>query len=82
MKRDEIAQALRDLLERQEEIDVDIESITEGTRIDGIGFNSLSILDFMYEVETRFGVPMEVADLVEMEVVRDLIDHLEAKLAQ
>ena len=82
MKRDEIGRALRDLLERQEEIDVDIESITEDTRIDGIGFNSLSILDFMYEVETRFGVPMEVADLVEMEVVRDLIDHLEAKLAR
>ncbi len=80
MKRDEIAQSLRDLLERQEDLDVDVEAITEDTRIESIGFNSLSILDFMYEVETRFGVPMEVADLVEMELVRDLIDHLEAKL--
>jgi acyl carrier protein len=82
MKRDEIAHALRELLERQEELDVDFDAITEDTRIDAIGFNSLSILDFMYEVENRFGVPMEVADLVEMEVVRDLIDHLEAKLAR
>ena len=82
MKRDEIAQALRDLLERQEELDVDLDAITEDTRIDGIGFNSLSILDCMYEIENRFGVPMEVGDLVEMEVVRDLIDHLEAKLSR
>jgi acyl carrier protein len=82
MKRDEIAQGLRDLLERQEELDVDMDAITEDTRIDAIGFNSLSILDFMYEVESRFGLPMEVADFVEMEVVRDLIDHLEAKLAR
>ena len=82
MKRDEIAHALRELLERQEELDVDLDAITEDTRIDGIGFNSLSILDFMYEIENRFGVPMEVGDLVEMEVVRDLIDHLEAKLSR
>ena len=82
MKRDEIAAELRALLERQDELDVDVDAITEDTRIDGIGFNSLSILDFMYEVESRFGVPMEVADLVEMEFVRDLIDHLEGKLAR
>jgi len=82
MKRDEIAEQLRDLLRRQDELDIDVDAITEDTRIDGIGFNSLSILDFMYEVESRFGVPMEVGDLVEMEFVRDLIDHLEEKLAR
>ena len=80
MDRDEIVRGLRELLTRQAGVKVDVSAITEDTRIDRIGFDSISILDFIYDVEDRFRIQTEIADLVEMERVRDLIDYLEARL--
>ncbi|MGH7335844.1 MAG: phosphopantetheine-binding protein [Candidatus Rokuibacteriota bacterium] len=81
MTRDEIVVGLRDLLTRQEQVKVDVASISEGTRLDRIGFDSISILDFIYDVEDRFRIQTEIADLVAMERVSDLIDYLEVRLA-
>ncbi len=81
MTRDEIVVGLRDLLTRQEQVKADVSSITEHTRLDRIGFDSISILDFIYDVEDRFHVQTEIADLVTMERVSDLIDYLEVRLA-
>jgi acyl carrier protein len=81
MRRDEIVVGLRDLLTRQEQVKVDVSSITENTRLDRIGFDSISILDFIYDVEDRFRVQTEIADLVAMERVSDLIDYLEVRLS-
>ena len=68
-------------VERQpEQVKIDVSAITEDTRIDRIGFDSISILDFIYDVEDRFRVQTEIADLVSMERVGDLIDYLEARL--
>jgi acyl carrier protein len=53
-----------------------VNAIGVDTRFDQIGFDSLSILDFMYEVETRFGVVPEIAELVTMQKVSDLVDFL------
>lgn len=80
MKRNEIIDVLKGMLKQQKQLKADAESITEDTRIDRIGFDSLSILDFIYDVENRFKVRTEMADLVAMERVRDLIDYLQAKL--
>ena len=76
MTRDEIASVLRELLRQQKQIKVDVNAITPETRFDHLGFDSLSILDFMYEVENRFGVMPEVAQLVQMQRVSELIDYL------
>ena len=82
MNRDQIVDTLKSLLGQQEKISIDLSSINEETRIDRIGFDSISILDFMYEVEEKFQTRIEVADLVRMEIVRDLIDHLQGKHAR
>ena len=79
MNREEIIADLKALLGTQPKLKLDLNAITEGTRLDQMGFDSISILDFMYEVESRFNTRIEVADLVRMEVVRDLIDHLHGK---
>ena len=79
MNREQIIAALKALLGTQQKLKIDVNAITEGTRLDQMGFDSISILDFMYEVESRFNTRIEVADLVRMEVVRDLIDHLHGK---
>lgn len=81
MKRPEIISALKELLRSQKQVKVDIDGLGETTSLSEVGFDSISILDFMYDVENRFNVRTEIADLVRMERVKDLIDHLERKLA-
>lgn len=65
----------------QQQGKVDVSAVTEDTAIDGIGLDSIAILDFIYDVEDRFQIRTEVADLVGLERVRDLIDYVEAKRA-
>ncbi len=77
MERQTIIDGLRAIIDADENIDVDVSSVNEDTQVDKIGFDSLSILEFMYEIENRFDVTMEVADLVEMKVVSDMIDHIQ-----
>ncbi|MFN0068531.1 MAG: acyl carrier protein [Limisphaerales bacterium] len=79
MTRDETIQTLKELLRQQKQLKVDLEALTPESRLDKVGFDSLSILDFMYDVESRFHVQIPVADLVQMERVGDLIDYLAAR---
>lgn len=81
MNRDQIIARLRDLLRKQSEFKGDVAAIHEDTRIDQMGFDSISILDFMYDVEADFSVQTEVADLIKMDRVKDLVDYLAGKLA-
>lgn len=76
MTNEDIISELRELLRKQKQLKVDIDGIEADTRFDQIGFDSLSILDFMYEVENRFGAFPEMAELVKMQKVSDLIDYL------
>jgi acyl carrier protein len=78
--RDQIIEGLRDLLRQQKQIKLSLEAIHEDTRLDQIGFDSLTILDFIYDIENRFQVPLELTELVNLRLVSDVIDHLEAKL--
>lgn len=76
MSKDQLISELRELLRKQQQLKVDVDAIKVDTRFDQIGFDSLSILDFMYEVETRFGVVPEIAELVKMQQVNDLVEFL------
>jgi len=81
MTRDQIVTGLKDVLRRQKQVKVDVDAIDLASRLDRLGFDSLAVLDFMYDVEDRFKVRMEVADLVRLQTVEDLIQHLGGKLA-
>lgn len=80
--RDELRTALAALIASQPDLEADVATIEETTKIEDIGFDSISILDFMYEIEGKFGIELAVRDLVEMVQVKDLLDHLEGKLAK
>jgi len=78
MTREQITLALRELIAQQNRVRV--EGLTEDTRINDVGFDSLSVLDFMYDMENRFNLRLEVNEMVELDRIRDLIDLLERKL--
>ncbi len=82
MTHDEILSGLKELLQRHKQVKTDPASLTLDTRIDQIGFDSLSILDFIYDIEDRFRIQTQMADLVGMSTVGDLVRYLEARLPQ
>jgi len=82
MKRPEIIAGLKELLRAQKQLKVDVEAVHEDMRLAQVGFDSISILDFIYDVEGRFNTHIEIAELVRMERVKDLIDYLEAKTSR
>jgi len=56
-----------------------VAAITGATRIDEIGLDSLAVLDFIYDVEDRFQIQIEIADLVALDRVTDLVAYVDAK---
>ena len=73
---------LRELLGRPQQgvmPKIDVAAITGATRIDEIGLDSLAVLDFIYDVEDRFQIQIEIADLVALDRVTDLVAYVDAK---
>jgi len=81
MTRDQIVAGLKALLHQQKQLKIDVDSLSPDSPLDRIGFDSLSIMDFLYDVEDHFKVRIEITDLARMRFVKDLTDYLEGKLA-
>lgn len=82
MTHEELLDGLKELLRRHKEIKADPGALTLDTRIDQIGFDSLSILDFIYDIEDRFKIQTQMADLVSMVTVRDLVNYVQQRRPQ
>lgn len=51
------------------------------TPIDGLGLDSLTILDLIYDIQQEFALDFSAEDLVEVRTMRDLVTFLHAKVA-
>ncbi len=80
MIRNEILDKLRITMEESAPEPMDWESITEETTIGELGFDSLSILDLIYDVQQAFGIDFEAQELVNINTVGELADFLEEEL--
>lgn len=81
MDRAQVTAKLKELLLQQEHLKFEVKDIEESAKLDSIGFDSISIMDFMYDVEAEFGIETEIADLVKLDTVGDLLDYLTSKIS-
>lgn len=83
MNRDEIIEKLRAEIREAapSDNDVDWDAVTADTLIEKLGFDSLSILDLIYDVQQAFGITFDAEKLTDVRTVGDLADFLEAELA-
>ncbi len=58
---------------------VEWKSVTPGTTIASIGFDSLSILDLIYDVQQAFGVEFDAEQMAGVRTVGDLTRFLASK---
>jgi len=75
----EIIGKLRQSMKRSSASQVDWDSVTEETAIETLGFDSLSILDLVYDLQQDFGVEFEPEELAGMRTVGQLVDFLARK---
>jgi len=75
----EIIGKLRQSMKRSSASQLDWDSVTEETAIETLGFDSLSILDLVYDLQQDFGVEFEPEELAGMRTVGQLVDFLARK---
>ena len=80
MTRSEIAVKLRNLMKIASPTRVDLDSVTEQTEIAAIGFDSLSVLDLIYDVQQAFQLEFDAEEMTGIVTVSDLVTFLEKKL--
>ena len=80
MTRAEILDQLRNTMKDSSPIPADWDTLTEDTTIGELGFDSLSILDLIYDVQQAFGIDFEAEELVNINTVGELAEYLEETL--
>lgn len=56
---------------------VEVDEVSESSELDGLGWDSLSNLSFIAEVDEQFDVSLDAAELAEATTVSDLIALVE-----
>ena len=80
MTRQDILKQLRTIMQDSSPEPMDFDNITEETTIGELGFDSLTILDLIYDVQQSFGLDFEAQELVNINTVGELADFLEESL--
>ena len=67
---------LRTILRESSVEERDWDNVDETATIESLGFDSLSFLDVLYEVEMEFGIKLEAKNVLGTRTVGDIIDLL------
>ncbi len=76
MTREKILSSLGEIVEESSAERVDWSSVTEATKLETLGFDSLSVLDLIFDVEQTTGVEMVVKDVISMQAVGELVTYI------
>ena len=79
MTKDEIIETLRAILKNTSREKVNWDAVTTENTIASLGFDSLSILDLMYDIQQEFQIEFEAEEMIHIKTVGDLVAWLEAK---
>ena len=77
---DEVIAKLRETMMQSTQEQVDWNSVTLESRIDSLGFDSLSILDLIYDIQQAFGIEFEAEEMIGVTTVGELAEFLKKKM--
>ena len=67
-----IIDRLRDILRESSEEDRDWDAVDGDTTIESLGFDSLTILDLLYDVDQEFDIHLEAAEVIDLTTVGEI----------
>ncbi|GEM_PF-1063694 len=73
----EILGRLRDVLRDSAVEERDWDAVASETTIESLGFDSLTILDVLYDVEEEFGIALEPKQVVKTRTVGEIVGLLQ-----
>ena len=76
----EILECLGKVIRESSVEDVDWSKVDENTTIDSLGFDSLAILDLLYDVEQEFGVSIDAKDVVHIRTVGAMASLIDKRI--
>jgi acyl carrier protein len=74
--REQIRQRLEGVMDQSSAEEVEWSTVTDETTIESFGFDSLSVLDLLFDLEQEFSIAIEAEDMLEIKRVGDLVDFL------
>jgi acyl carrier protein len=80
MTQNEIILQLRSLMQKNSQVAVNWNSVDASSAIASLGFDSLSILDLIYDIQQHFKVEFDAEEMARVDTVGKLAAFLEAKL--
>ncbi len=78
MDRSEIVRRLGVVIAESSAEEIDWSAVGEPTPLDSFGFDSLSVLDLLFDLEAEFGVEIAAEKMLEMKTVGELVTLLAA----
>ena len=81
MNRAEILEKLRETMKESTQEEINWDQVTEESAIESLGFDSLSILDLIYDIQQSFEVDFAAQDMINISTVGELAGFLEKKLS-
>jgi len=79
--REQIRKRLEAVMEQSSAEDVDWATVTDETTVESFGFDSLSVLDLLFDLEQEFSIRIQAEDMLNIKSVGDLVDLLGERAA-
>ena len=79
MTQQQIIDKLRAMMRKSSQAQVDWDAVNAESAIATLGFDSLSILDLVYDIQQEFGFEFEAEELIGIKTVGQLAAFLEKK---
>jgi acyl carrier protein len=80
MTREEMFGKLGEIFEQSSASELDWSTVTESATIESMGFDSLTILDLLFDLEDALGVKIEAKEILAVKTIGQLLDFLEGRL--
>ena len=79
MESTEILTRLRSLMKHSSEKEMDWDTVTSESTIESLGFDSLTVLDLVYDIQKEFGTRFDLEELANTRTVEDLVSFLQKR---
>jgi acyl carrier protein len=81
MNHTEIMDRLRAIMRQASQANVNWDTVGAASSIEEMGFDSLAILDLIYDIQQGFGLEFDAEEIARVRTVGELADFLAARLA-
>lgn len=78
MQRSEILSKLGEIIGESSTEEIDWSKVTEDTELESFGFDSLSVLDLLFDIESGFGAQIPAEEILQMSTVGEIVSYIES----